>query len=75
VESSLHDISRRLTDIILGPKSIERNHSPDSPIPSIAWGATQAVKQNVKINPRKEMEKLSQEEKSLVILSEKGKQT
>jgi hypothetical protein len=40
----------------------------------IAWGATfQAVKQNIKINPRKEMEKLSQEEKNLVILSENGK--
>jgi hypothetical protein len=40
----------------------------------IAWGATfQAVKQNIRINPRKEMEKLSQEEKDLAILSENGK--
>jgi hypothetical protein len=40
----------------------------------IAWGATfQAVKKNIKINPRKEMEKLSQEEKNLVILSDKGR--
>jgi hypothetical protein len=40
----------------------------------IAWGATfQAVSQNVRINPRKEMEKLSLEEKNLVILSEKGR--
>jgi hypothetical protein len=40
----------------------------------IAWETTfQAVNQNVKINPRKEMEKLSQEEKNLAILSEKGK--
>jgi hypothetical protein len=41
---------------------------------SVAWGATfQAINQNLKINPRKEMEKLSQEEKNLAILSENGK--
>jgi hypothetical protein len=40
----------------------------------IAWGATfQVVKQNTRINPKKEMQKLSQEEKDLAILSEKGK--
>jgi hypothetical protein len=40
----------------------------------IVWGATfQAVNQNVRINLRKEMEKLSQEEKNLAILSEKGR--
>jgi hypothetical protein len=40
----------------------------------IAWGATfQAINQNTKLNPRKEMEKLSQEEKNLAILSENGK--
>jgi organic radical activating enzyme len=39
----------------------------------IAWGVTfQVVKQNTKINPKKEMQKLSQEEKNLVILSEKA---
>jgi hypothetical protein len=40
----------------------------------IAWGATfQSVNQNVNINPRKEMEKLTQKEKNLGILSEKGR--
>jgi hypothetical protein len=34
VESSLHDISRRLNDLTSRPKSIERNHFPDYPIPS-----------------------------------------
>jgi hypothetical protein len=38
----------------------------------IAWGATfQAVNQKVKINPRKEMEKSSQEEKDLAIFFRK----
>jgi hypothetical protein len=33
----------------------------------------QAVKQNTKINLKKEMQKLSREEKDLAILSEKGR--
>jgi hypothetical protein len=40
----------------------------------IVWEATfQAVKQNTRINSEKEMQKLSQEEKVLAILSEKWK--
>jgi hypothetical protein len=34
LESLLCDISRRLTDLTSRPKLIERDHSPDNPIPS-----------------------------------------
>jgi hypothetical protein len=38
----------------------------------IVWGATfQSVKQNTRINPEKELQKLSQEKKDLTILSKK----